>query len=262
MPLLKSVYFQKKEDDIFPYHLPIFEQHLDVNHDVTIFVGENGSGKTTLLEIIQSALGLYRIGQPLIKMPHVKTKMTYHLHKPLGLYFSAEDFTTYIYELEKEKAYAKQQIKEAKHQYRQKSTFAQMQAQGPYRKTIAEIDQLYDRNLLKSSHGESYLSFFKSRLKPNTLILLDEPETPLSFQNQLTLLYMIHEATKLGCQFVIATHSPLMMAYPHAHIYEIDQEGIHETSYEMINHVQSMKDFLNHPDRYFRHLFKEEKHDQ
>ncbi len=256
MSLIKSVYFHKDKETTFPYHLPFFNQLIDLDHDITILVGDNGSGKSTLLELMRTSLNLFQIGKPMQEMKQVKADFKFALTKPRGFYFSSEDFTTYIYELEKEKSYAKAAINEVNDAYKHKSSFARQQAKGPYQKTLYEVERLHDRDLLKSSHGESYLSFFKSRLVPNYFILLDEPETPLSFQNQLSLLYMLKEAIDDGCQLIIATHSPLIMAYPGAHILEITDEGIHEKTYEDIENVQMMKDFLNHPDRYFNYLFK------
>lgn len=253
---LKRVTFEKEDHQGFPYDLSFFDHDINFNYPITILTGDNGSGKTTLLELIQEQLGLFQIGETLNPVVHVKANIQYDLKKPKGFYFSSEDFTTYIYELEKEKAWAKKSIKNVEEAYKDKSTFARMQAQGPYQKTLHDVEKLHDRNLLKSSHGESYLSFFKSRMRPNYLILLDEPETPLSFQNQLSLLYMLHQAIKEGCQFIIATHSPLIMAYPNAHILKMDDTGIMQVAYDDIENVQMMKDFLNHPDRYFNHLFK------
>lgn len=253
---LKQIKFQKDDLQGFPYELPFFDVDIDFNHPITILTGDNGCGKTTLLELIQEQLGLFQIGQPLNPMHHDNAKISFDLKKPKGFYFSSEDFTTYIYELEKEKVFAKQSMKQVEGEYKDKSAFARQQAKGPYAKTIAEIDRLHDRNLLKSSHGESYLSFFKSRLRPNYLILLDEPETPLSFSNQLSLLYLLHQAIEENCQLIIATHSPLIMAYPNANILKIDQEGIQKIQYEDIENVKMMKDFLNHPERYFNHLFR------
>lgn len=255
MRLLKTLYFQKADTNEFPYNLSFFNQEIDIDAPITILIGENGCGKTTLLELIQHELNLFQIGKSLNEPVYVKSKFTFHLGKPQGFYFSSEDFTTYIYELEKEKAYARSQIKAVNKAYKHKSDYAKTMAQGPYQKTLAEIDHLHDKNLLKSSHGESYLSFFKSRLRPNYLILLDEPETPLSFNNQLALLYLMKQAVDDGCQLVIATHSPLLMAYPGAHILEMNQSGVHAVAYEDIENVQMIKDFLNHPDRYFKHLF-------
>ena len=126
----------------------------------------------------------------------------------------------------------------------------------PHGRTLYEIENLHDRNLNESSHGEAYLSFFKSRMRPNQLILLDEPETPLSFQNQLALLYLLKEGVKQGSQFIIATHSPVIMAYPGSTIYELTGAGLIKTSYDKIEQVESLKHFLKDPNSFLRHLFK------
>lgn len=117
-----------------------------------------------------------------------------------------------------------------------------------------EINKLYDKDLLTSSHGESYLSFFKSRIKPNQLFILDEPETPLSFDNQLALIYMIHEGVKEGAQFIIATHSPILCAYPDAKIYELSTNDIQETTYDQINSIKLLKQFIDDPSHFYKHL--------
>jgi predicted ATPase len=101
----------------------------------------------------------------------------------------------------------------------------------PFARTINEIEDLYSRDLLKASHGESYLAFFGSRVKGNELYLLDEPETPLSIQNQLSLLLLINEGVN-NSQFIIATHSPIMVAITGTWILEISSEGINEISYQ------------------------------
>lgn len=128
-------------------------------------------------------------------------------------------------------------------------------ARSAHSKTIWEIDQLYQKDLLKSSHGEAYLSFFSSRLHQNQIYLLDEPETPLSFQSQLMLISMIHDAVKNGNQFIISTHSPMLMAMEESSILEFSAEGVKKVKYEEIEFVQLLKDFLNHPKSFFRHLY-------
>lgn len=256
MVMLKTIQFIKEEHVGFPYDLPFIDQVIHLDYPITVITGDNGCGKTTLLELIQSSLDLYDVGTSMTEKLKVKTKATYDLLKPKGFYFSSEDFTTYIYELEKEKAYATSQIKVIDETYKDKTDFAKMMAKSAHQKSLYQIEGLHDRNLLKSSHGESYLSFFKSRMRDHYLILLDEPETPLSFQNQLSLLYILHEAINRGCQLIISTHSPLIMAYPHAHLLHMDHQGLHEVTYENIENVMLMKDFLNDPNRFFNHLFK------
>jgi predicted ATPase len=129
-----------------------------------------------------------------------------------------------------------------------------MMAKGPYHKTISELTSMYQNDLGTQSHGESYLDFFKSRIKPDSVYLLDEPETPLSFQNQLALLALIMDATKKGCQFIIATHSPILAAFKDALIYEIKSNQFQKTSYEHVESIKLLKEFLNHKDHFLYHL--------
>lgn len=252
---LKSILFKSLNRDNFPYNLPFFNQTINFNRPVTILVGENGCGKSTFLELIRAKLDLFQIGKPLIGIPWIESDMKLYLNIPRGFYFSSEDFTTYIYELEKEKEYSLNNIEKIKEDYKGKSSYSQILAAAPHRRTLHEINSLYDRNLISSSHGEAYLSFFKSRLKPNQLILLDEPETPLSFQNQLSMLYLLKEAEKSNCQIIIATHSPVIMAYPNAQIYYFGEERLENIQFASIDNVRMMRDFLNSPERFLKHLF-------
>lgn len=256
MILLKSVELKTKDQKGFPFHLPLFNQEILFDTPITLLIGDNGCGKSTFLDILRAKLNLYKIGQKEDHFPYIEFKASYHLHKPKGLYFSSEDFTTYINELEKEKKWSKEAIQEIDETYKNRSEFAKSLAKMPHGRTLHEIEHLHDRNLNESSHGEAYLSFFKSRMRPGQLILLDEPETPLSFQNQLALLYLLKEGVENGSQFIIATHSPVIMAYPHATIYQFTEDGLMKTSYEQIEQVESLKHFLNNPDYFLRHLFK------
>lgn len=108
----------------------------------------------------------------------------------------------------------------------------------------------------KLSHGQSFLALFKSRLVPNSLYLLDEPETPLSPQNQLTLLHMINEQIRQGSQFIIASHSPVLTAYPEADIYKIEEEKVSKINYEEIENVAFMKYFMADPKRFMYYSFE------
>jgi predicted ATPase len=124
----------------------------------------------------------------------------------------------------------------------------------PHAKSLEELENMYSNDLSMRSHGEAYLDFFASRLKPKQLYLLDEPETPLSTQNQLTLLAMIKTAVEEDCQFIIATHSPIIMAYPGATLYEIGNNQIQSVQYDEIESIQLLKQFLNQPGQFIRHL--------
>lgn len=263
--LLNSVEFIKSESEGYPYHLPFFGHKLMFTTPITIFIGENGAGKSSLLKLLNDALKLYRIeGASKIsknKISALKSALdvptvTYYRTKPKGFFFSAEDFTTYIQSLELNRQEAYQALDDIEREYAHKSEFSKIQARMPHMSTLNDINHLYQKDLLSSSHGEAYLDFFKSRLRKNELYLLDEPETPLSIQNQITLLSVLDEAIHNGNQFIIATHSPILMAIPGATIYLISLDGITQVSYDDIESVQLLKQFLNHKEQFFRHLYE------
>lgn len=110
------------------------------------------------------------------------------------------------------------------------------------------------RSLHEQSHGESFLSLVLHRFGPRGLYILDEPEAALSPASQLSLLVRMHELVQQGSQFIVATHSPLVLAYPDATIYQLDAGGIVATSYEATAHVTLTRDFLNHREQFVRRL--------
>ena len=112
------------------------------------------------------------------------------------------------------------------------------------------------RSLLEQSHGESFLCAFLNYASRNTLFILDEPEAALSPQRQLALLVRIHELVNNGCQLIISTHSPILMAYPNADIYAIDDTGAHITPYEETEHYQLTKYFLTHTEQMMKELLE------
>lgn len=265
---LKSVNFNQSELHYFPYSLPFFGSEVQLSSPVTILVGENGTGKSTFLELVDEVLGLYKIKHKnqeqkeiadLLKSASRLVHCSYQLKKPKGFFFSAEDFTSYIHYLVQEKNETYNELKRIDKEYENKSVFAQSQARMPYARTVNEIDALYQHDLLKASHGEAYLDFFKSRIRTGEIYLIDEPETPLSIQNQLTLLSLIDEGVKNNNQFIIATHSPVIMAIPYAKIYQIDQEKMCEITYDEIESVILLKQFMNQKESFFRHLYDEKK---
>jgi predicted ATPase len=116
------------------------------------------------------------------------------------------------------------------------------------------MEQRYGVDLDANSHGQSFLKLFQSRFVPGGLYLLDEPEAPLSPQSQLALLAMIGEMVAQDAQFIIATHSPLLLAFPGAQIYSFDRTPVRVVSYEDLDHVRITRDFLNGPDRYLKQI--------
>ncbi len=263
--LIHKIDFQAK-DTSFPKRLPFYGNTIPLQSSVTFFVGDNGSGKSTLLELIAEKLRLIRIYQPKQTYEKLTASLEQALDsftiayttRPKGVFFGAEDFTSYIHSLEQEKMRANIELERVEREYQHKSAFSKGQARMPYARTLNDIEQLHENDLLRESHGEAYLDFFKSRIRDHNLYLLDEPETPLSIQNQFALMIIIKDAIKRGCQFLIATHSPVLTAFPDAVIYELTDSNIQVRRYDELTFVQTMKDFLNHKDRYLQRLFDDD----
>ena len=127
-------------------------------------------------------------------------------------------------------------------------------AVGAVQGQISGLDRRYGRDPDARSHGESFIALFQSRIVPGGLYIMDEPEAPLSPQRQLALLSLMKDMTNRDCQFIVATHSPVLMAFPGADIYNLDRIPVKKAKYEDLDHVKFTKEFLNAPDRFLRHL--------
>ena len=124
----------------------------------------------------------------------------------------------------------------------------------PFASELSAMQSMYAGELEMQSHGEGYIDFFGSRIYANGLYLLDEPEGALSYSNQYVLMGMMADAVKKGCQFIVATHSPVLLAYPDACIYEFRGEKITRTDYASIENVSFLKNFMHSPERFSRAL--------
>ena len=127
-------------------------------------------------------------------------------------------------------------------------------AMGPASSSLGEMERRYGIDLDANSHGQSFLKLFQARFVPGGLYLLDEPEAPLSPQSQLALLAMIGEMVAQDAQFIIATHSPMLLAFPNARIYSFDATPVQAVAYEDLDHVRVTRDFLNAPERYLKQI--------
>ena len=116
------------------------------------------------------------------------------------------------------------------------------------------LEHRYGVNLDANSHGESFLRLFRSRFVPGGLYLLDEPEAPLSPQSQLGLIAMLKDMVAQDAQFIIATHSPMLLAFPNATVYSFDERPPRRVPFEELEHVRLTRDFLNNPEAFLRHL--------
>jgi len=264
---LLTISRQQTESSAFPFSVPAIRTlaPLDVGTPVTFFVGENGSGKSTLLEGIAAAAKLPAVGS--VDVARDKTldaqrrlakalRLRWAKRATRGFFLRAEDFFGFTKRLARERAELRQQMQDTEAEYRgnERSAYALGLALGPLRGSLAGMEQRYGVDLDANSHGQSFLKLFQSRFVPGGLYLLDEPEAPLSPQSQLALLAMIAEMIAQGAQFIIATHSPILLAFPGARIYTFDRVPIEPVAFEELDHVRITRDFLNAPERYLKQI--------
>lgn len=269
-PFLRSVGRRPSADDhAFPFSVPVIRSldTLSFPTPVTFFVGENGSGKSTLLEGIASASGLPAVGAADLaadatldaqrRLGQALT-LTWSRHTGRGFFLRAEDFFGFAKRLSAMRVEFNQRIAELEVEYADRSSWAKGLAMGPARASLAEMERRYGADLDAQSHGQGFLRLFQSRFVPGGLYLLDEPEAPLSPQSQLALMVMIQDMLAEDAQFIIATHSPILLAFPGATIYSFDAVPAEQVPYEELEHVTLTRSFLNAPERYLRALRNQE----
>lgn len=229
--------------DAYPFHIPAVKNlsSMVFHPDVTFIIGENGSGKSTLIEAIALHLGFGIEGGS--KNVQTKTHQnasvlfdylssTKSYRKPSDYFFlRAESYynvATYLEELDKEE---------------------ENYGKGNYVKDNYGVKSLHE-----CSHGESFMATLTHRLSGNGLYIFDEPEAALSPARQLAALSAIHELVSANSQFIIATHSPILLAYPNAIIYQLDEDGMHKVKYEETEHFRITKYFLDNHEEMTRTL--------
>ncbi|MFZ6641861.1 AAA family ATPase [Undibacterium sp. TC4M20W] len=218
----------------YPFSLPAIKnfEYVDLHPKITYFVGENGSGKSTLLEAIAVSLGFNAEGGT--KNFSFGTRRSHSvldeylriakgIRKPRdGFFLRAESFFNVATEIER---------------------LDEEPGGTPIINSYGGI------SLHEQSHGESFLKLMTERFGGQGLYILDEPEAALSPQRQLAVLSRIHDLIEDNSQFIIATHSPILMAYPDACIYQCGKDGISEIAYEDTEHYKVTRDFLANPKR-------------
>ena len=218
----------------YPFCLPAIAslERIDLHPKVSFFVGENGSGKSTLLEAIAVSLGFNAEGGS--KNFNFATRRSHsELHEFLriakgikrprdGYFLRAESFFNVATEID----------------------------------NLNVVHSYGGRSLHEQSHGESFLALLMERFGGQGLYILDEPEAALSPQRQLAVLSRMHDLILDGSQFIIATHSPILMAYPEASIFQCSGDGIAQVAYEETEHYRITRDFLANPARMLRILLE------
>ena len=233
---LRSVSIQREkiaDATGYPFTIPAIAalDTLELHPQVTFFVGENGSGKSTLLEAIAVATG-----------------------------FNAEGGSTnFRFSTRSEESALAATLRVVRGTSRPRTGFF-LRAESFYN-VASEIERLAvggsygDKSLHEQSHGESFMALVNNRFGAHGLYLLDEPEAALSPQRQLALLHSIDRLVRHDhSQLLIATHSPIILAYPNATIYWLSETGIETVAYEQTEHYSLTRDFLNNRERYLRRL--------
>lgn len=217
----------------YPFNIRAFRGGIDLNlrARVTLLVGENGSGKSTLLEALAECCGFNPEGGA--RDHHREAfadrsdlaqalRLSWLPKVAEGFFMRAESFFNFA----------------------------------TYIDQVSDLRSYGGKPLHAQSHGESFLALFANRFEQG-IYILDEPEAALSPQRQLSFLKIIHDLETPGhAQFLISTHSPILLSYPGAVLFSLDGDSIEEVAYHDTDHYLVTRDFLNSPDRYFRHLFE------
>ncbi len=218
--------------DCYPFNVSLFHHtdKIEFHSPVTFFVGENGSGKTTLLEAIAHRCGIHiwenaiperLLDNPFENMLYQYLKVTWNHGHVGGAFFSGETFRDFSRNLE-EWAISDPPL----------------------------LEYFGGNSLLAQSHGQSLMSYFKSRYSIKGLYLIDEPETALSPRSQLDLLKILMEAGNAGhAQFIIVSHSPILLGCPGAELFDFDSKTITPVEYENTGHYRIYKDFMEQKKR-------------
>ena len=229
--------------DEYPFSLPVVRNlhTLELHPKVTFVIGENGSGKSTLFEAIATAWGFNAEGGT--KNFRFQTRGSHSaLHEYLllvksfrrakdGFFLRAESFFSVGTEIER----------------------LDEEGGGP-----PIINSYGGVSLHEQSHGESFFALMMNRFGGDGLYILDEPEAALSPSRQLAMISRLHQLVQSKSQFIIATHSPILMAYPDAWIYQIGADGLTRIAYEDSEHYSVTKAFLANPQRYLDQLLSED----
>ena len=242
---LRSVVLKRDQVPSFnkyPFNLPSLKSldELQFHPNVTFLIGENGMGKSTLLEAIAVSLGFNPEGGSLNF-----NFSTFDSHSSLG------DYIKVVKGIDRPKDGF---FLRAESFYNVASNIEELDREGGGPRVI---DSFGGISLHEQSHGEAFFATFLHRFRGNGIYLLDEPEAALSPLRQMSMLTRIHDLVQDHSQFIIATHSPIIMSYPSSRIFEFTEAGINECPLEDTNHYRIMKQFFDDKNRMMHHLLNE-----
>jgi len=262
--LHQCLYKAPLKNDEFPFTLPILQslQAISFPTSITLFVGDNGSGKSTILEGLAASINSITVGEDSIaydpSLQHAR-ELGKHLQcswkekTRKGFFMRAEDFFQYSKKMNALRQEMEDSLHATEEEFKDRSPTAKTYAVSGYASSLYEIESRYGKDMDAHSHGEGFIEFFQSRIVPGGVYLIDEPEAPLSPISQLSFMIMLQNLEKEN-QFIIATHSPILMAIPNATIYLFEGELIQQVTYDQIPSVQFMKKFLLYPELFINHL--------
>lgn len=251
---------------MFPFSLPLIQnfQSLTFTQPVTFFVGENGSGKSTLLEAIAAGTRLPAVGGAEVadddtmgpaRALAATWEFGWRQKTSRGFFLRAEDFFNFARRTNQMRAELTALASEHERAAADRPFADGLRlARGAALGQKAALESRYGGALDARSHGESFLTLFQSRLVPGGLYLLDEPEAALSPLRQLALLSLIKQMVEAQCQFIIATHSPLLLAFPGADLLHFAYGKFETAAYDDLDHVTLMRSFLADPQAFLHRL--------
>tara|TARA_R110002096_G_scaffold408655_1_gene607858 strand:- start:407 stop:1198 length:792 start_codon:yes stop_codon:yes gene_type:complete len=262
MTYLSSLHINTKRIHPYPYDVPAikYAKHIDLSNQITFLIGENGSGKSTLLESLACRLQLRHMdgvgyGKKCFDaakklLPYLE--LEWSIERSIGFFFRAEDFGDYLnsihradVDLHNQMNYLDDEVPDHIIQHMKDSANYQLH----------QVRKDYGQELDSFSHGEAYMHIMNEMVNQRGIYLLDEPEASLSPAKQLAFIYFLqNHLQNFNSQFIIATHSPMLMAYPDATIYEIANNEMKKTPLEDTDHYSITKSFLNNPKSYLRYF--------
>lgn len=253
----------------FPLSVPAIAslESLELTTPVTVLVGENGTGKSTFLEALAIAAHLPAVAsvrleedpslEPQRRLARL-LRLSWLGRTHRGFFLRAEDFFGFQKQLARARAEHEAEMARIDAELAGSSAYARGLAKGPHASSIRDMERRYGVDPDAASHGQAFLRLFGSRLVPRGLFLLDEPEAALSPQSQLAFLAMLRDSVSAGSQFIVATHSPLLMAIPAATLLSFDQAPIRRVRFDELDSVRLVRDFLAAPERFLRHIWEGE----